>query len=71
MDFIKQQFDKILLTFLILFFTTVTGLLLIKFPNVDAATLQWIEKSNDLVLGALIGAVTTQAVRQIKDKDKE
>jgi hypothetical protein len=70
-ELIKGNFDKLLLFGLIIWFTGQGVLLLIKFPNIDAATLQWAEKSTDLTLGALIGAITTQAVKGISGNVKE
>jgi hypothetical protein len=71
-ELIKGNFDKLLLFALIIWFTGQGLTLLIRFPNIDAATLQWAEKSTDLTLGALIGAITTQSVKGIsssKEKD--
>ena len=65
MKLIKDEFDKFLLLLLIVFFCVSTAILLIHFPNIDAATLQWIEKSSDMCLGALIGAVTTQSGKNV------
>lgn len=58
-DFLKAQGDKIILALLIGWFTVFMMVLLWRFPNLDAGTLQWIEKSVDMVTGALIAAVTT------------
>lgn len=60
-EFLKTQWDKILLCYVIVHFSTMMIYFLWRFPNLDAATLQWLEKSIDLAEGALIGAVTTAA----------
>ena len=56
-DFIKMQFDKVLIAGLIIYFITMQGLMLLHFPNIDGATLQWIEKSSDILLGALVALI--------------
>ena len=61
-DLIKSQFDKLILLLLIILFMLFMACLLLRFPNLDAGTLQWIEKSIDMAEGAVIGAVTTAAV---------
>ena len=58
-EFVRDQFDKLMLVFLVVFFMFYQMAMLMRFPNLDAATLQWMEKSSDMVLGALIVAVTT------------
>lgn len=66
-DFLKSQLDKLLLVFLIVYFTLFMIILLLRFPNLDGGTLQWIEKSVDMATGAIIGAVTTSAVIKRSD----
>lgn len=63
-DFLKAQFDKLLLLTIIVFFTLVLLLLLYRFPNLDQSTLQWIEKSVDMATGGLIVAVNASSKRQ-------
>jgi hypothetical protein len=68
MEFIKTNLDKMLLVGLILYFVTMQTAMLHRFPNLDQATLQWIEKSSDLCLGAFIGIITSQRSR-VEAKD--
>ena len=62
LEFLRTQFDKLLLLFMVIYFTIFMMILLIRYPNLDAGTLQWIEKSVDLVTGAIIGTVTGAAI---------
>ena len=66
-EFVKAQFDKVLLCFLTIFLSVFLILLLWHFPNLDQATLQWAEKSIDIVLGALITTITTAVVMGRKE----
>ena len=59
-EFLKSQIDKILLIFLIGHFSVMMIYFLWRFPNLEGATLQWLEKSIDIAEGALIGAVLTR-----------
>jgi hypothetical protein len=64
MDFLKQQFDKLLMTGLVLMFTGVVLYVFIHIPNDKA--IDWAVGSFGLMLGALLGLITGYALGKSK-----
>lgn len=63
MSFIQREFDKLLLTFLALLFTSVV-LHVLHHGTADSAAMEWAENGFSAVLGALLGLITGQRMAQ-------
>jgi hypothetical protein len=67
MDFLKTQFDKLLMTGFAVFLLILLALLL-SF-KLDGGVVAWLEKSIDMVTGSLLTMVTGQLLRNLNGKD--
>lgn len=71
LEFIKENFDKLLLTFLFLIIFSAT--VHMAYHNMDASDVAWARESAGTILGGLLGLITgyRMATAAAAAKDKE